>query len=915
MLGISPASRERANEWVEIDLDAIHRIDRVDLYPRNDAGHAGEGFPVDFRIQASEDQVVWADVLVEKNYARPGGEAQIFGFNPINARYVRVVGTALAAVGADSVMQLARVEVRNVPLVTELASEIIITGDGSFKLYVNGAQAASGGAWTEARKADVTLAPGDNIIAAEVSSNGGHGGLLAQITVDGKLVAITNSMWKTSIGAPAGWNGAGFDDAGWAYAVDCGPYKKYPYNAGNPEIIPDDSMARWILGECAREADDDAQTRYFRFTINIDPATGAVTIPQPPAGKTPADRTATPMRETPALWKLAAGGKPEVAIIRGIDEDISILLAATELQAYLGEMIGEKPEISQTLDNSKVNILIGVPGNAAIDGVLEALGISVQEENLGYDGYLLKTAICKGAKVALLTGNKPRSVLYAAYRFLETLGCRFYGPKTKASDNEIVPLLPDLAVSALDERHKPETKLRMLVNGSYRASNTDILESMADWGAKNGFNSILLTLRPSDLVSGTPYKDTYPDEPWEHYDCSPLTKRGFEIMYAAHNWVEFVPPGVRAAGTWYTDEENVRLFLDNAVAFTKGHPEAAAIGIWQPDGPRSSISKPGPVGHQNETWRFTDWNLYLMNRIAAEFKRENIKNATGGDMRVMWMAYVEGCRPPLYNVPDDLIDLYYYHAWQNYRVPLNSDASDKQADWILDDWYRRPQNSDHAPEPVPDALLAQRPVVATWSNYLASIGFKGDAVLVDHLNIGIGRELRFPAISYTNLGPVRDLEGDHRYMVAMGLNGYTNCYGHSDYSNYLFPIDPDPYLHRRMAEALWKTGGDRDARDSDFFISFYGEKYATRTMRFFDQIYFELLADKRDYYSVKRAMGELYGVIASLKDDMLGDPGVTGSQKMRIERVFNWYNRRVIPYKLQYYNKGDLRDRIVGLLY
>jgi len=102
-------------EWIEIDLGSNHRINRVDLYPRNDAGVIGEGFPVDFTIQVSTSRSNWTPVVVRTGYAKPGNSVQSFKFEHANARFVRVHGTNLRRTegSSDYVMQLAEVEIYN----------------------------------------------------------------------------------------------------------------------------------------------------------------------------------------------------------------------------------------------------------------------------------------------------------------------------------------------------------------------------------------------------------------------------------------------------------------------------------------------------------------------------------------------------------------------------------------------------------------------------------------------------------------------------------------------------------------------------------------------------------------------------------------------------------------------------------
>jgi alpha-L-rhamnosidase len=100
-------------EWVKVDLGASYSINKVDLYPRNDSGKVGEGFPVDFTIQISTNDSTWTTVVTRTGYAKPSGTVQSFSFTAANARYVKVEGTNLRYNSAESiyVMQFAEIEV------------------------------------------------------------------------------------------------------------------------------------------------------------------------------------------------------------------------------------------------------------------------------------------------------------------------------------------------------------------------------------------------------------------------------------------------------------------------------------------------------------------------------------------------------------------------------------------------------------------------------------------------------------------------------------------------------------------------------------------------------------------------------------------------------------------------------------
>jgi hypothetical protein len=84
------------SEWVQLDLGSVRSLDRVDLYPRDDSGNTGLGFPKDFTIQVSADGTNWTTVSSQTGYPRPGDAAQTFPFAPASARYVKVTGTNLS---------------------------------------------------------------------------------------------------------------------------------------------------------------------------------------------------------------------------------------------------------------------------------------------------------------------------------------------------------------------------------------------------------------------------------------------------------------------------------------------------------------------------------------------------------------------------------------------------------------------------------------------------------------------------------------------------------------------------------------------------------------------------------------------------------------------------------------------------
>lgn len=98
-------------EHIQLDMGSSKTVSKVDLYPRNESGQVGKGFPVNFTIQISTDNINWTTVVTRTAYAQPGNSVQSFTFTAASARYVKVVGTSLRLNGTEYRMQFAEMEV------------------------------------------------------------------------------------------------------------------------------------------------------------------------------------------------------------------------------------------------------------------------------------------------------------------------------------------------------------------------------------------------------------------------------------------------------------------------------------------------------------------------------------------------------------------------------------------------------------------------------------------------------------------------------------------------------------------------------------------------------------------------------------------------------------------------------------
>ncbi|MBP1989456.1 discoidin domain-containing protein [Paenibacillus eucommiae] len=117
-LGWSSNSSIHVNhtESITMDLGASKTFGEVDLFPRNDTGNVGRGFPIDFTIQvAASSSGPWTTVVTKTGYPLPGNSSQWFTFTPVTARYVKLEGTNLRVSAGEYRMQLSEFEVYAAP--------------------------------------------------------------------------------------------------------------------------------------------------------------------------------------------------------------------------------------------------------------------------------------------------------------------------------------------------------------------------------------------------------------------------------------------------------------------------------------------------------------------------------------------------------------------------------------------------------------------------------------------------------------------------------------------------------------------------------------------------------------------------------------------------------------------------------
>lgn len=148
--------------------------------------------------------------------------------------------------------------------------------------------------------------------------------------------------------------------------------------------------------------------------------------------------------------RLALDGKAECSIVQPAGALELEALAVKELADHLEKVIGQRPPIVDA-PGEGVNILVGRSPE------IERLVHDVNFDELGTEGIVMRTV----GKNLVLTGGRPRGVLFAVYTFLQdVVGVRWWAP-----DVTHIPSKPTLIVSDLKVVDQPAFEMRHFHTG------------------------------------------------------------------------------------------------------------------------------------------------------------------------------------------------------------------------------------------------------------------------------------------------------------------------------------------------------------------------------------------------------------------------------------------------------------------
>jgi len=258
-------------------------------------------------------------------------------------------------------------------------------------------------------------------------------------------------------------------------------------------------------------------------------------------------------RELLALIPFICKGESEHTIVVSSEASPSELRAAGELQHFLFEMTGAKiPVADDRRDVRGPMLLVGR------SGAVERLGLSVEWERLGAEGFTLRTV----GEHTVIAGGRRRGTMYGVYEFLERLGCRWYTPEFSR-----IPKRDFLSVPVFEETHKPALEYREVFSGPSRDK---------DWAARNR-----LTGHFSALDESTGGKVTYYPFGHSFYQLIPPEK-----YFASHPEYFSYTGGARRAERsqlCLTNPDVLRLAIQGVSRWIQEHPEADIYSVSQND--------------------------------------------------------------------------------------------------------------------------------------------------------------------------------------------------------------------------------------------------------------------------------------------------------------------------------------------
>ncbi|MBI3783465.1 MAG: DUF4838 domain-containing protein [Deltaproteobacteria bacterium] len=326
----------------------------------------------------------------------------------------------------------------------------------------------------------------------------------------------------------------------------------------------------------------------------------------------------------------------------------AVQFAAEELRRYLHRMTGTTPPLRHDVPADLGSTLAIAPNAASIQGLVEAAA--------GASSDASDFAILPSNGSLTLQGGSPRATLEAAYRLLETLGCRW---SLHGAHEEIVPPLDTLGREVAPVQQRQPFRVRgyttdiMTFHYTQPEHLSDRLEddrTFIDWMGKSGGNRFFYIRHPFDTQLSIPELS------------ADFARRGIGVEYGGHvmpillprelfaqhpDYFPASPDGQRSElGNLCTSSHGAMATVSaNAAQYVRDFPEMAALHIWGAD-----LWKGGWCHcDQCRGVSVQDQSLRTCNAVAGGLKEAGI------GVPVCYLAYHDTLDADLRQRPDDQV--------------------------------------------------------------------------------------------------------------------------------------------------------------------------------------------------------------------------------------------------------------------
>ena len=507
-------------------------------------------------------------------------------------------------------------------------------------------------------------------------------------------------------------------------------------------------------------------------------------------------------------------------VIRMTERHPVIRFAAHELARYLRRATGDGvPIVTASGAAPRAAVLrLGLFGAES-----DADHVRIEPEGRGYR----------------LTGSNPRSVLFAAYRYLYELGFRWIRPGRRG---EIVPRLKQAVRPGLCVDERPSYHYRTIcIEG---AASAEHVVALIDWLTKQGMNGYFVQF---DLDHGIGFWErwyAHGDNPYMQKEAldayrlgkigaqvtRAITQRGLRFESMGHGWIaaaldvehkrtvtsrKHVPPSRRAylpeiggkrdispggpgnTNLCYSNPAARQAMVAKIVAYARSHSEVTALHVWLADGSNNNCEC-----KNCRKARPSDFYVDMLNEL------DTALSANGMATKIVFLIYVDLLWPPLKRClrnPDRFI-LMFAPITRTYAQAL----AEASRDASMTPYVRNELQ-------FPSDAAGNLAYLAAWQKIFHGDGFDFDYHLI-WLPYGDLAQFTLARLLHRDIGGLE----------ALGLNGYNSCQNQRQSFPHNLGMDV-------MARTLWNKRISFGSIVRETFADAYGAE-SKAVVRFFKRI-------------------------------------------------------------------------------